>query len=149
MRQKLLEKVMKDHVGEENYKQLQNSAGSRCLIILEGFDELAISRRNSDPFLIRLIQDCTILEGATIIITSRPHACEDLNADRKIEIIGFGNNEIREFVGKSFLDHNQSVEFLQQLDDYPHLHSLCYVPMNLVTYFVISKSYRVPLLSCI
>ena len=132
VRQKLLEEVLKERVGDENYQQLQNSAGSRCLIILEGFDELAISRRSNDPFLIRLIQDYTILEEATIIITSRPHACEDLNADRKIEIIGFGNNEIREFVGKSFLNHNQSVEFLQQLDEYPHLHSLCYVPMNLV-----------------
>lgn len=132
VQQRSLEEVLMEHVGEENYLQLKNSAGSRCLIILEGFDEMAVSRRRSDPFLIRLIKEYTILEEATVIITSRPHACEDLDADRKVEIIGFGNNEIREFIEKSFLNHEQSAEFLQQLDEYPHLHSLCYVPMNLV-----------------
>ena len=132
VQQRSLEEVLMERVGEENYLQLKKSAGSRCLIILEGFDEMAVSRRRSDPFLIRLIKDYTILEEATVIITSRPHACEDLDADRKVEIIGFGNNEIREFIEKSFLNHEQSAEFLQQLDEYPHLHSLCYVPMNLV-----------------
>lgn len=132
VQQKLLEDVFMEHVGEENYQQLKKSIGNRCLIILEGFDEMAVSRRKSDPFLVRLIEECTILEEATVIITSRPHACEDLRVDRKIEIVGFGKDEIREFVEKSFPNDKQSVEFLQQLDEYPHLHSLCYVPMNLV-----------------
>lgn len=133
VQQRSFRKVLKEHVGKQHYQQLMNSAGSRCLIILEGFDEMALSRRQSDPFLERLIKDYnTVLEEATVIITSRPHACEDLNAHRKIEIVGFGKHEIKEFVEKSFPNEHQSVEFLRQLDDYPHLHSLCYVPMNLV-----------------
>ena len=132
VQQRSLEEVLIEHVGEENYQQLKNSAGTRCLIILEGFDEMAIDRRKSDPFLMRLIKECTVMEEAVVIITSRPHACEDLDAGRRIEIVGFGKDEIREFVEKSFLNDNQSIEFLQQLDEYPHLHSLCYVPMNLV-----------------
>ena len=48
-------------------------------------------------------------------------------------MVGFGNDEIREFVEKSFPKDVQCVlEFLQQLDEYPQLHSLCYIPMNLV-----------------
>ena len=133
VQQRSLEEVIVKHIGEENYQQMKKSAGSRCLIILEGFDELAIDRRQSDPFLLCLIKECTVLEEATILITSRPHACEEIDAGRRIEVVGFGNDEIREFVEKSFPQDVQSVqEFLWQLDEYPQLHSLCYIPMNLV-----------------
>ena len=68
-----------------------------------------------------------------ILITSRPHACEEIDAGRRVEVVGFGNDEIREFVEKYFPEDVQSVnEFLRQLDEYPQLHSLCYIPMNLV-----------------
>ena len=74
-----------------------------------------------------------ILEEATILITSRPHACEEIDAGRRIEVVGFGNDEIREFAEKSFPNDIQSVgEFLRQLEEYPQLHSFCYIPMNLV-----------------
>ena len=130
---KPFEEVIVKHIGEENYQQMKKSAGSRCLIILEGFDELAIDRQQSDAFLLCLIKECTVLEEATILITSRPHACEEIDAGRRVEVVGFGNDEIREFVEKCFSQDVQSVEeFLRQLDEYPQLHSLCYIPMNLV-----------------
>ena len=128
-----LKDVTKKEIGKENYQEIKKSAGSRCLIILEGLDEMPVDHRQSDPFLIRLIKECNKLEKATILITSRPHACEEIDAGRRIEVVGFGNDKIREFVGKAFLQDVQSVqEFLQQLDEYPQLHSLCYIPMNLV-----------------
>ena len=133
VQQRLLEEVIVEHIGEENYQQMKKSAGSRCLIILEGFDELAINCRQSDLFLLRLIKECTVLEEATILITSRPHACEEIDAGRRVEVVRFGNDEIREFVETCFSQDVQSVEeFLRQLDEYPQLHSLCYIPMNLV-----------------
>ena len=133
VQQRSLEEVIVEHIGEESYQQVKKSAGSRCLIILEGFDELAINCRQSDPFLLRLIKECTVLEEATILITSRPHACKEIDAGRRVEVVGFGNDEIREFVEKYFPQDVQSVdEFLRQLDEYPQLHSLCYIPMNLV-----------------
>ena len=133
VQQRSLEEVIVEHIGEENYQQMKKSAGSRCLIILEGFDELAIDRRQSDPFLLRLIKECTVLEEATILITSRPHACEGIDAGRRVEVAGFGKDEIKYFVEQSFPNNAQSVEeFVRQLDEYPQLHSLCYIPMNLV-----------------
>ena len=133
VQQKPFEVVIVEHIGEENYQQLMKSAGSRCLIILEGLDEMAVDRRQNDPFLIDLIKECKKLEKATILITSRPHACEKINAGRRVEVVGFGNDEIKEFVEKHFPNDVQLIEeFLQQLDEYPQLHSLCYVPMNLV-----------------
>ena len=133
VQQRSIKDVIKEEIGKSNYQQLKKSAGSRCLMILEGFDELAVSCRQNDPFLIRLIKKCNKLEGATILITSRPHACKEIDAGRVIEVVGFGNDEIKAFAEKSFPNDIQSVEeFLRQLDEYPQLHSLCYIPMNLV-----------------
>ena len=133
VQQRSIEEVMKEHIGEETYEQAKKSAGSRCLVILEGLDEMAGERRESDPFLVRVVKECTLLEEATIMITSRPHACEKLDAGRRIEVVGFGKEEIREFVEKSFPNDVKCVEeFSQQLKEYPHLESLSYVPMNLV-----------------
>ena len=133
VQQRSIKDVIKEDIGKNNYQQLKKSAGSRCLIILEGFDELAISCRQNDPFLIRLIKKCNKLEEATILITSRPHACEEIDAGRIVEVVGFGNDEIKAFAEKSFPNDIQSVEeFRSQVDEYPQLHSLCYIPMNLV-----------------
>ena len=133
VQQRSIKDVIKEEIGKSNYQQLKKSAGSRCLIILEGFDELAVSCRQNDPFLIRLIERCNKLEEATILITSRPHACGEIDAGRIIEVVGFGNDEIKAFAERSFPNDIQSVkEFLRQLDEYPQLHSLCYVPINLV-----------------
>ena len=133
VQQQSLEEVLLEYIEEEAYQQLKKSAGSRCLIILEGLDEMAADRQKSDRFFIRLIRDCAVLEKSTILLTSRPHACDELNAERRVEVIGFGINEIKEFVEKSFPNDEHSVrELLQQLNDYPHIKSLCYIPLNLV-----------------
>ena len=128
-----LEQVMIEFIGEETYQQLKKSAGNRCLIILEGLDEMAANRQINDRFFVNLIKYCAILEKSTILITSRPHACNKLNADRCVEVIGFGTDEIKEFIEKSFPNDEHSVsELLLQLNDYPHLKSLCYSPLNLI-----------------
>ena len=133
VQQRSLEEVMIECIGEEVYRQLKKSAGSRCLIILEGLDEMAADHQKSDRFFVRLIKDCTVLEEATVMITSRPHACDKLNADRRVEVIGFGTDQIEEFIKRSFPNDEHSVsEFTRQLNDYPHLKSLCYAPINLL-----------------
>ena len=133
VQQRSLEDIIMKHIGEDNYQQLMKSTGSRCLIILEGLDEMAVDRRQSDPFLLCVIKECTVLEEATILITSRPHACEEIDASRRVEVVGFGKDEIRKFAEKCFSKDIQTVEeFLRQLNEYPQLHSLCYIPMNLV-----------------
>ena len=133
VQERSLEEVMMQHVGEDDYPKLKKSAGSRCLLILEGLDEMAANRRQSDVILKRLIEENTLLEKAKILITSRPHVCEKLVVDRRVEVVGFGDKEIREFVENSFPNDVESVkEFMRQLTEYPQLHSLCYVPLNLV-----------------
>ena len=125
--------MLKERVGKKDYPKLEDSAGSKCLLILEGLDEMALNHRQSDETLRCLIEDNTFLEKAKILITSRPNACENLVAGRTVEVVGFGDKEIREFVENSFPNDLHSIEeFMRQLTEYPQLHSLCYVPLNLV-----------------
>ncbi|XP_065887341.1 NACHT, LRR and PYD domains-containing protein 3-like isoform X2 [Dysidea avara] len=126
------EVTMKYIGGEQAYEQLKKSAGARCLLIFEGLDEIAIDRQSSDDFLQSVIKECTLLEKASVLITSRPHACEGIIAGRRVEIVGFGKGEIRKFVEKSFADNKTAEEFLVQLNEYPHILGLCYIPLNLV-----------------
>ena len=133
VQERSLEEVMMEYVGEEDYPKLKKSAGSRCLLILEGLDEMAVNRRQSDEYLKRLIEKNTLLEKAKILITSRPNACEKLVVGRRVEVVGFGDKEIRQFIENSFPNDVESIEeFMRQLTEYPQLHSLCYVPLNLV-----------------
>ena len=133
VQQRSLEEVFVRYIGQEAYQQLESSVGSRCLIILEGLDEIMADHLKSDEFYVRLIKDCSVLEESTILVTSRPHACTNLNADRQIEVIGFGADQIEEFIEKSFPNDEHSVrELLWQLNDYLHIKSLCYVPLSLV-----------------
>ena len=133
VQQRPLQEVMIKYLRREVYEQMESIAGSRCLIILEGLDEMESKRQKSDRFFIGLVKECTVLEEATVMITSRPHACDKLNADRCVEVIGFGGNEVKEFINKSFPNDEHSVsKLLKQLNDYPHLKSLSYVPLNLL-----------------
>lgn len=132
VQQRSLEVVMMEHTGKETYELLIESEGTRTLIILEGLDELSFDHQQNDPFFTQLIKECTVFKEAIVIITSRPYACKEIVAGRTIEIVGFGNKEIGEFVRKNFSNDEQFFkEFLQQLNEFPHLHSLCYVPINL------------------
>ena len=133
VQQRYLEQVMIEFIGEEAYQQMKKSAGNRCLIILEGLDEMAADRQTNDLFFVNLTKYCAVLEKSTIVITSRPHACNKIDADRRVEVIGFGTDEIKKFIKKSFPNDEHSIsELLQQFNDYPHLKSLCYSPLNLI-----------------
>ena len=134
-----LEDVIIEQIEERAYQELTRTTGEKCLIILEGLDELAHERQHSDPLLLKLICLRT-LEKAVILITSRPQACQELNANRRIEIVGFGKEQIKLFVELSFPRDSQiATTFMKQLMEHPHIFSLCYVPVSLVMIIHIFK----------
>ena len=129
---KSLKKVIAELIGEEGLKQIMDMEGSKCLFILEGLDELSAGQRQTDPFLCSLFKRRPLLKEATVVITSRPHASAKLTVNRKIEVVGFGIDEIKEYVEKSLSSEPEMVtKLLKQLEEYPHLLSICYVPMSL------------------
>ena len=132
VQQRSLENVMIEQIGPEAYQEIMEMQGAKCLIILEGLDELAVEQQQNDALLLNLINISTFIK-AVILITSRPYACQELNANRRIEIVGFGEEQIKSFVKQSFPNDSQIADkFMQQLMENPHIHSLCYIPVSLV-----------------
>ena len=125
-----LEKRIKKESGEKNYQKLKKSGGKKCLIILEGLDEMSPDQRDDEFF--SDLMNCRIFVNVTLLITSRPYACTQLIVNRKIEVIGFGKAEIEEFAKESLSDGVELKKFLCQLEDRSYLISLCYVPLSLV-----------------
>ena len=142
------ETMLKQHVGEECYPEVKKLAGRGFLLIVEGLDEVPPDFQQKDRTWNRLINQNILLEEARILITSRPHACEKLVIDRTVEVVGFGNKEIRQFVEHSF--PNDAEEFMEQLTPtkHPHLCSLCQVPVHLVMlidiYFTFNQKKKCP-----
>ena len=145
IRQQSTKQVFEELIGEEAFQELTNSKGKKCLIILEGLDEITLERQQSDNILTKLINS-KMLQFSTIVVTSRPHACQELmkKAKKIIEILGFGVKEMTEFVQDSFsLDKTQSGEmFVQQLEEHPQLYSLCHVPVSLAMIIDIFKEMK-------
>ena len=141
VQQKSLKDVMIERTSPEAYQELIEKSGAKCLIILEGLDEMATERLQSDPLWVKIIDlDDFVFPEAVILITSRPHACQELIANRRIAIVGFGKEEIESFVKKSFPSDSQIADtFMQQLIEYSHIYSLCYVPISLVMIIDIFK----------
>ena len=132
---KSLEEMMVDLTSKETVEQLKTNLGSKCLIILEGLDEVSSEWQNCDKTFIQLVKQNVLLEEAKILITSRPHACVELYADikqttRRIEIIGFNKEQIKNYA-QHFLYPADADNFMQQLEKCSHVYSLCYVPLSL------------------
>ena len=82
VQEKTLEEMLIEYVGgKEAYEVMNKSHGLRCLIILEGLDEVAAKWQQDDETFKQLVIRRTLLENATILITSRPHACITLYED--------------------------------------------------------------------
>ena len=111
------------------------SGGQCLLLILEGFDEAPASKRKMDTVFVRLFTGDE-LPDATVILTTRPSASAELrqlcrgNHSRRIEIVGFGKEEIDQYIRCAFSDERLLSDFTKYLSLYPHIHTLMYVPLN-------------------
>ena len=85
VQERTLQQVMIDAVGSEAaYDELVTKChGNRCLIILEGLDEISAHWQQNDTMFTKLVNDTSFLSCAKIIITSRPHACIHFCKDKK------------------------------------------------------------------
>ena len=109
--------------------------GDGVMLVLDGYDELSQGLQTSSIFA-DIIRG-TVLPKMTVLVSSRPSANENLHQlcqDQKcqyIEVIGFGKEEIQEYVDAAL---EQSKELRDQLMSYlehhPHIHGLMYCPLN-------------------
>ena len=77
IQERTLQQAMIEAVGsEEAYDELlTKSNGERCLIILEGLDEISTDWQQNDTMFSQLVKNTVALSHANILVTSRPHAC--------------------------------------------------------------------------
>ena len=103
--------------------------GINILIILEGFDELP--KTESSVFL-ELIGG-QLLPFATIMITSRPWATSDIHKNynhrisKHVEILGFTDQQITEYMESILSDITDLEEYLK---NHPQIRMCMYIPLN-------------------
>ena len=112
------------------------TAGKDIVVILDGYDELPENiRNNSGLFLVKLInQNCVELLKCTVVITSRLSVSAELHGivDRRVEIMGFTENNRKEYIMQALENDSENVEkLLKYLEKNPTINAYCYIPLNM------------------
>ena len=129
-------------------QELDESLGVNTLIILEGFDELPDACRRNDSLFSQLIYG-NLLPFATILVTSRPWATNDLltkwehRISQHIEILGFTESQIEEYVRSIFVGTEtqeggasdsrpgeDADDVMAYIQTYPRIKASMYIPLN-------------------
>ena len=126
-------------------KELNKTQGVTLLLVLDGFDE--ISHSFHEGSVLKQILRRELLPECTIVLTTRPSAKSTLQinfqpqTDKHIEIIGFTEEQRREYITnlKEFRNRPQyREEFLKYMFKVPHIESMMYIPLNCA---IIAKVY--------
>ena len=113
-------------------KYLTNTEGKDTVIIFDGFDEL--SEENRKQSIIVDIINHKILSKCCLVVTSRPTASSILHksVDRRVEIVGFTEEDRLDYIKTALESHDEQVEALQHyLRSNPTINALCYIPLNM------------------
>ena len=114
--------------------QIQDCDGQNILFIFDGWDEFP-SHLQTNSLVSTIIRQPhkLSLHQSTVLITSRPVSSGNLLhiADRRVEILGFTQHQIREYIEKA-LDGNSThiQKLVQHLDEHPIIEGYCYVPLH-------------------
>ena len=131
------------HPNPETYRQavteLVETDGEGMLLILDGYDELTTKQRESDS-VIQLLMSREPLCRATLMVTSRPLATRTLHpnflqsVDQHIEVLGFTDKNIEEYINSACGDNPKLVEdFKEYLSCHPFSSSLMFNPLQCAT----------------
>ena len=119
---------------EEVAASITSCQGQAVLFIFDGFDELSEEMRKSS--LVHDIIKGHILPQSSFVVTTRPISAGSLYhcVDRRVEISGFGKEEVKKYVTEYFASSNPSAgeKLLSTLSLRPHIERLCYVPLLLL-----------------
>ena len=112
---------------------LEENEGEAVLIIADGWDELSESERHEESFLFKLF--FVQFPFLSVLLTSRPSASAPLHRlsciDQFIEVRGFANEDIKEYIQSEFISVQKKVDcLLEQLESNPLVESICTIPLN-------------------
>ena len=136
-----------ESVSESVSLELIATHGLHALIILEGYDELPENCR-LDRYIFQKLIAGKVLPEATVIVTSRPWATNDVQyrhesrIHQHIEILGFTNQQITQYI-ESTLPPDQVSDLSLYLERHPQIRMCMYIPLNsaiVVTVYQESKA---------
>ena len=112
---------------------LVKEEGKKVLVIADGWDELSECKRKKGSFLYQLLFHKFLF--MSVVVTSRPSASASLHNlpifDRFVDIKGFNNDDIKEYIQSEFgSDQEKAERLLEQLECNPLIESVCSVPLN-------------------
>ena len=117
-------------------KELVERNGKGLLMILDGYDELTTEQKEFGS-VIQLLMSRKLLCRATLMVTSRPLATRTLDSDFKqsidqhIEVLGFTDKNIEEYINSACGDNPELVEdFKEYLSCHPFSSSLMFNPLQ-------------------
>ena len=119
---------------------LLQTEGSNTVIIFDGFDELS-EEIKKESIIIEIIYR-RILTKCCLVVTSRPTAssCLHVSVDRRIEIVGFTEEDRLDYIQSAFKNCDDQVKALQQyLKSNPTINALCYIPLNMTILFCLAE----------
>ena len=112
---------------------IRDCQGDGVVFILDGFDELPEEMRQSS--IVRDILEGRLAPKASFLITSRPISAQSLYplVDRRIEVTGFGEEEVEKYVTDYFATSDAAVgkELISTLRSRSTIRNLCFVPLLL------------------
>ena len=104
--------------------------GQGVLFIFDGFDELSEEMREKSP--VYDIITGHLAPHSSFMVSTRPIAAESLyyRVDRRVEISGFGREEVKKFITEYFASNPSAGEkLLLTLSRRPHIMNLCFTPL--------------------
>ena len=114
--------------------RLQATDGRNVLFVFDGWDEFPPSLMKKSIVSAIIQQPYEILlSQSTVLITTRPVASGNLLhiADRRVEILGFTQRQIHEYIEKA-LDGNSTRihKLVQHIEEHPVIEGYCYIPLH-------------------
>ena len=114
---------------------ISSNDGEGTLFIMDGYDEFPEEQQKRS--LVADIINGKTLPQSSFIITSRPRASAPLHnkIDRRIEVTGFGEKEIEQFIRKYYGESSSSVAdaLLARLNStLPRIKAMCFIPLILL-----------------
>ena len=123
---------------DEDVQYIEETQGSKVLLILDGWDELRLSCRGQDMFFPKLVKG-EILPNCSIVITSRSGPTDFIKYyapnPRIIEVLGFTQEQIRSYIREYFKKEGTPEagdKLLKDLAVYPNVANACYIAINLI-----------------
>ena len=115
-------------------EEVERREGEGVLLVFDGFHEFPVELRTKS--LVAEVIRGSFLPKATVLVTSRPSATAKLLSDcqaqvgKHIEVVGFSDEEIREYAESIFGSESHLNSFLTYLTVNPVVRGMMYNPLN-------------------